>query len=66
MVERPGRSADVAVEGSNLKDVAKSLGFLRVGVARANRSPNADAYLRWLDRGQHAQMHYMARNVSKR
>ena len=49
-----------------LKQLAQELGFTRLGVAAAGRSPNADAFLRWLDRGQHAGMEYMARQVARR
>ncbi len=46
--------------------LAESLGFYRLGVARANRSPFADRYLEWLDRGHHAGMEYMSRQADRR
>lgn len=45
---------------------ARELGFARVGIAQANRSPNADRYLDWLAQGHHGTMDYMTRHVARR
>ena len=44
-----------------LKQRAHELGFSLVGLTRAEPSPTLDAYLRWIDRGMHGTMNYMAR-----
>lgn len=50
----------------SLKARALQLGFHSIGVAAAGRSSNADRYLDWLEKGRHASMEYMARNVARR
>ncbi|MFQ3565885.1 MAG: tRNA epoxyqueuosine(34) reductase QueG [Aggregatilineales bacterium] len=40
---------------------ALALGFDRVGIVRAAPSPTLSAYLRWIDKGMHGEMRYMAR-----
>lgn len=42
------------------------LGFERVGFAPAEEPVHADAYLRWLERGWHGEMGYMAREDAVR
>jgi epoxyqueuosine reductase len=50
-----------------LREEAGSLGFDALGVARAERLERDGATLeRWLDRGQHAGMHWMAREPGRR
>ncbi|MGE3163559.1 MAG: tRNA epoxyqueuosine(34) reductase QueG [Planctomycetota bacterium] len=49
-----------------LKQRARDLGFLRVGVAAAGRSPHADPFLEWLAKGRIGSMEYLARNVARR
>lgn len=44
-----------------LKQRALELGFNLVGLTRAEPSPTLDAYLRWLERGMHGRMGYLAR-----
>ncbi|MEM7166663.1 MAG: tRNA epoxyqueuosine(34) reductase QueG [Planctomycetota bacterium] len=51
---------------TTLRQRALELGFPRLAVARAGRSPNADRYLEWLEQGRHATMDYMARHVARR
>lgn len=45
---------------------ARSLGFAQVGFASCARPVDADAYLRWLERGWHGEMAYMAREDAVR
>ncbi len=45
----------------HIRAAGRQLGFDQVGFAPALEPPNADAYLRWLDRGWHGEMAYMAR-----
>lgn len=40
--------------------------FDKVGIADAAPLPHADSLLRWLERGFHGEMEYMARNADKR
>ncbi len=42
------------------------LGFAQVGFAPAERPPNANAFLEWLERGWHGDMAYMAREDTVR
>lgn len=44
----------------------RELGFALAGVCEARPPEHADAYLRWLDRGQQGEMAYMARNQALR
>jgi epoxyqueuosine reductase len=44
-----------------LKQRAHELGFNLVGITPATPSPTLDAYLRWIARGMHGTMGYMAR-----
>ena len=46
---------------ARIKDYARRLGFNLVGVTPAAPSPHLAAYFRWLERGQHAELSYMAR-----
>lgn len=45
----------------SLKEHASQLGLSMVGIAPARPSPRLDAYLRWIEAGQHGSMGYMAR-----
>ena len=49
-----------------LKDWAIAAGFDRAGVAALEPAEHGKAYRRWLERGDHAGMAYMARGVEKR
>ncbi len=49
-----------------LKQRARELGFQRVGVARAGRSPHADRYLASMAAGRFATMEYLSQNVERR
>ena len=51
---------------SEIKRVAGELGFVRVGVAGAGPVAHGDRLRDWLAGGLHAEMAYMARNLSKR
>ena len=44
-----------------IKDKARELGFDLCGVTPAKPSPTLIAYLRWIERGMHGAMSYMAR-----
>jgi epoxyqueuosine reductase len=44
-----------------IKDQARELGFSAAGIVPALPSPQLDAYLRWLDKGMHGSMGYLAR-----
>jgi epoxyqueuosine reductase len=46
---------------ADLKRKAQELGFNLVGLTPAQPSPTLDAYLRWIERGMQADMHYLAR-----
>ena len=46
---------------ARLREHARSLGFNLVGLTPAAPSPHLQAYFRWLDAGQHAELGYMAR-----
>ncbi len=49
------------VTAASIKRKAKALGFNLCGVAPAKPSPTLAAYLRWIQRGMHGEMRYMAR-----
>ena len=49
-----------------LRGAAEELGFHRLGIARAGRSPHADRYLEWLAAGHHGSMDYLAGKVERR
>ncbi|HMB55465.1 MAG TPA: tRNA epoxyqueuosine(34) reductase QueG [Thermoanaerobaculia bacterium] len=51
---------------NRLKGWALDAGFDRAGVARLTPSADGDAFLAWLDRGDHAGMGYLARRVEER
>ena len=46
-----------------VKEYAQSLGFQSVGVCDAVAAPHLDAYSRWLDKGYHGSMRYLADQV---
>ncbi|HET6681193.1 MAG TPA: tRNA epoxyqueuosine(34) reductase QueG [Gemmatimonadaceae bacterium] len=50
------------VIAQRLKAEAYAQGFSAAGIAALGPVETADAYDRWLERGQHGQMEYMARN----
>jgi epoxyqueuosine reductase len=49
-----------------VKEEAHRLGFERVGIAPARRSPRAGFLDRWLAAGMHGEMDYLARNPARR
>ena len=49
-----------------LKGWALEEGFDRAGVARLERSATGEAYLSWLERGEHADMAYLTRRAELR
>ncbi len=49
-----------------LRTAARNLGFHRLGVAAARRSPHADRFLAWLSKGHHGTMGYLAEQVERR
>ena len=51
----------MSLTAASVKAVAADLGFNLCGVARAEPSPTLRAYLRWIERGMHGAMAYMAR-----
>ncbi|HLV35500.1 MAG TPA: tRNA epoxyqueuosine(34) reductase QueG [Spirillospora sp.] len=44
-----------------IRQRARELGFNLIGLTRAEPSPTLDAYFRWIERGMHGSMSYMAR-----
>jgi epoxyqueuosine reductase len=60
MINQPWAWRKVSAE--SVKSHALDLGFNLVGITRAEPSPHLNAYLRWLDRGMHGEMGYMARS----
>ena len=46
---------------AEIKTEAKALGFLLAGIAPAVSAPYYAQYLTWLERGDHAEMHYLIR-----
>ncbi len=59
----PNASAAAARE---LKEAARRIGFLRLGIARAGPSPHRERFQEWLAAGRHGTMSYMARQVARR
>lgn len=57
-----------SLEVSTLKTLAHDLGFAACGVARAERigPAHAAAFLRWIESGRQAGMHYMENHADKR
>lgn len=51
----------MALSAAAVKRKAKALGFNLCGITAALPSPTLSAYLRWIDRGMHGAMGYMAR-----
>lgn len=51
---------------ASVKRAALEVGFARVGVAPAGPLPNADRFVRWLQRGWCGGMRYMRTNLPKR
>ena len=49
-----------------LRARGREIGFVRIGFARAGRSPRAEAFRRWLDRGFAAEMRWLERNPEER
>ncbi len=49
------------LSAARVKAVASELGFNLCGLARAEPSPTLGAYLRWIERGMHGAMSYLAR-----
>jgi epoxyqueuosine reductase len=50
----------------NLRERARAAGFDRAGVASLEPLEHGAAFLRWLERGEHAGMGYLAQRVEKR
>ena len=57
---------DRAAVADTLRAWALEAGFHRAGVARVEPSAHGDAYVRWLENGEHAAMGYLARRVAER
>ena len=51
----------MSLSAASVKAFASDLGFNLCGLARAEPSPTLRAYLRWIERGMHGAMGYMAR-----
>jgi epoxyqueuosine reductase len=51
---------------SRIRTRALELGFERIGISPARRARRTDAFLAWLDRGLHGEMHYLARDPELR
>ena len=51
----------MSLTAAAIKDRARDLGFNLCGLTRAEPSPTLRAYLRWIERGMHGAMGYMAR-----
>lgn len=51
----------MATLSEQIKAHAHDLGFSMAGIAPAHRSPQFDAYLRWVEAGMHGTMGYLAR-----
>lgn len=51
---------------SNIKFVARQLGFDDCRIATATRAPHADHYLRWVDEGHAGDMTWLERNLERR
>jgi epoxyqueuosine reductase len=58
--------ADIRSLSSKIRDEARRLGFLKIGIAPAVPLPAANSFDAWLERGFHGQMRYMERQASKR
>ncbi|MEJ6720099.1 MAG: epoxyqueuosine reductase [Akkermansiaceae bacterium] len=55
-----------AIANSNVKFVARQLGFDDCRIATATRAPHADDYLEWVDAGHAGDMGWLERNVERR
>jgi epoxyqueuosine reductase len=51
----------MTLAAARLREHALELGFNLVGITRAQSSPTLAAYFRWIERGMHGTMGYMAR-----
>ncbi|MGH8103910.1 MAG: tRNA epoxyqueuosine(34) reductase QueG [bacterium] len=49
-----------------IKRKARALGFERVGIANAERTPHADSFLDWLNQGRQGEMEYLRRSAAER
>lgn len=49
-----------------IKSLAQDAGFMAVGIASTQADLKADAFARWIEKGFHAGMAYMARDVATR
>ena len=58
--------AAAAALGKDIDGWARELGFEQVGIAGVDLSDQAPHVRRWLERGFHGEMGYLARNVEKR
>ena len=58
--------ADPAALKTDIVALGRSLGFQALGVSAVDLSADAERLREWLARGQHGEMHYMARHGSKR
>jgi len=54
------------LSATSIKDYARSLGFVRVGIAPIEPSPESKFYDEWLARGYAGEMHYLERGASAR
>ena len=51
---------------NKIKQIGRELGFQQVGITDVELDPHHAQYRQWIERNFHGEMHYMARNVSKR
>ncbi len=49
-----------------IREKALELGFEWAGIAPAGRAPHADDFMRWLDKGYHGDMEWLAREPERR
>jgi len=61
-----GPAREPLEDPGSLRAAARALGFHRLGVAAAGRSPHADRFIAWLAAGRHGSMEYLARTVARR
>ncbi len=65
-MQTDGRSSSLISLGDDIKSWAHELGFQRLGICGVDLSDQQPHVHRWLARGFHGEMGYLARNVDKR